>query len=66
MKRTRLTLLTAFAVVSLGATGAHAQKPTLSTKDPVKSQVRVKTDPIKADVKLPGTTKVTAKGRKTK
>jgi hypothetical protein len=51
--------------LALSATGvAYAQKPLLSTRDPVKTQVRVKTDPLKADVKSPGTAKVTVRGKK--
>lgn len=56
----------AFAALSLAATGsAYAQKPIVSTKDPVKTQVRLDTSPLKADVKVPGTGKVTAKPAKT-
>ena len=55
----------ALAAVALATTGvAYAQKPLLSTKDPVKTQTRLKTDPIKVDLKVPGTAKVTAKGKK--
>ncbi len=65
MTRITTKALGAFAAISLATTGAAlAQKPLLSTKDPVKSQVRVKTSPLKADVKVPGTAKITAKGKK--
>ena len=60
-----MKIASAFAAFSLAATGvAYAQKPLLSTNKPVKSQVRLKTDPLKADVKLPGTLKTTVKGKK--
>jgi hypothetical protein len=66
MKRKSIRLFAALASASLMAGGAYAQKPTLSTNEPVKSQVRLKTDPLKADAKLPGTAKVTVKGKKPK
>jgi hypothetical protein len=63
MSLTTKTLAT-FAALALASTGAYAQKPLLSTKDPVKTQTRVKTDPLKVDVKAPGTAKATVKPRR--
>jgi hypothetical protein len=65
MTRTTTKAFGAFAALALASTSvAYAQKPLLSTKDPVKTQTRLKTDPIKLDVKSPGTAKVTVKGKK--
>jgi hypothetical protein len=65
MTRTVTKAFGALAALALATTGAaYAQKPLLSTKDPVKTQTRLKTDPLKVDVKAPGTAKVTAKGKK--
>jgi hypothetical protein len=58
------TALGMLAAIALASTGAYAQKPLVSTKDPVKTQIRVKTDPLKADVKSPGTAKATVKPKK--
>jgi hypothetical protein len=61
----RKAVIAALATVALGATGiSFAQKPLVQTKDPVKSQVRLKTAPLKVDVKVPGTAKVTVKAPK--
>jgi hypothetical protein len=65
MTRIQTKSFGALAAIALATTGvAYAQKPLVSTKDPVKSQIRVKSDPLKADVKSPGTAKVTVKGPK--
>ncbi len=65
MTHSTIKAIGAFAALSLATTGtAFAEKPLVSTKDPVKTQVRVKTTPIKADVKVPGTAKVTVKAPK--
>ena len=66
MTRSTIKAIGAFAALSLATTGtAFAQKPIVSTKDPVKTQVRVKESPLKLDVKAPGTGKVTVKPAKT-
>ena len=55
----------AFAAIALASTSvAYAQKPLLSTKDPVKTQTRLKTDPLKVDVKAPRTVKATVRPSK--
>ena len=65
MTRSTIKAIGAFAALSLATTGtAFAQKPIVSTKDPVKTQVRVKESPSKLDVKAPGTGKVTVKPTK--
>jgi hypothetical protein len=57
--------LSAFAAIALGSTSiAYAQKPLLETKDPLKTQTRLKTSPLKVDVKSPGTAKATIKPKK--
>jgi len=65
MTRTTTKAFGAIAALALATTGvAYAQKPLLSTKDPVKTQTRLKTDPLKVDVKSPGTAKVTVKPKR--
>jgi hypothetical protein len=61
----RKAIVAALATIALSATGTSvAQKPLVKTTKPVKSQVRLSTDPLKADLKSPGTAKVTAKGKR--
>jgi hypothetical protein len=59
---TRKAIIAAFATIALTATGtSFAQKPLVKTTKPVKSQVRLSTDPLAVDVKSPGTAKVGTK-----
>jgi hypothetical protein len=65
MSSTTTKAFGALAAIALSTTGmAFAQKPVLSTKDPVKTQTRLKTEPLKADIKAPGTAKVTVRRKK--
>ncbi len=59
---TRKAIIAALATVALTATGSSfAQKPLVKTTKPVKSQVRLSTDPLSVDLKSPGTLKVGTK-----